>query len=201
MFDIEKGHPWPLGAHADARGVNFAVFSAHADRIELCLFDASGVHEQQRLNLPGRSRDVFHGFVPGLAPGCVYGLRAHGPWQPEQGHRFNPHKLLLDPCTRETIGRFEWRAEQFGGDQHTQDNAAWALKARVALPVEVTKDTHLYTPIERSVIYEMHVKGFTARHPHIPEPLRGTYAGLAHEAALDHLTQLLGLQHAHFFLP
>jgi glycogen operon protein len=94
---LRAGRPWPLGAQPDGQGVNFAVASAHADAIELCVFDAEGRREVARAPLPARSGDVFHGYLPGAAAGLVYGLRAHGPWQPERGHRFNPHKLLLDP--------------------------------------------------------------------------------------------------------
>ncbi len=111
------GRPWPLGAHADGQGVNFAVVSAHAEAIELCVFDAEGRREVARLPLPGRTNDVFHGHLPGAAPGLVYGLRAHGPWAPERGHRFNPNKLLLDPYARDIVGRFEWRDEQYDADR------------------------------------------------------------------------------------
>ncbi|MBN8489164.1 MAG: glycogen debranching enzyme GlgX, partial [Burkholderiales bacterium] len=101
-----EGRPEPMGALARDGGVNIAVFSQHAEAIELCVFDASGTRELRRYRLHGPYDQVFHGFLPGVGPGLVYGLRAHGPYQPEQGHRFNPHKLLLDPCAREIVGHF-----------------------------------------------------------------------------------------------
>ena len=134
---LHAGRPWPLGAHVVDGGVNFAVASNHATAMELCLFDADGRRELRRLVLPGHSADVWHGFLPGAGAGLVYGLRAHGPWRPDRGHRFNPHKLLLDPWAREIVGHFEWGVQHLGGDaqfpQHMdgRDNAAGALKARV----------------------------------------------------------------------
>jgi glycogen operon protein len=195
---MELGHPWPLGAHCDADGINFAVFSAHAQRIELCVFDTTGRHELQRLPLPGHTKDVWHGHLIGATPGLVYGLRAHGPWRPERGHRFNPNKLLLDPYARETVGSFEWRDEHFGADrQHAghmdgRDNAAYALKARVVDDAQHNwqGDHHPHVPLERSVLYELHVKGFTQLNPGVPEALRGTYAGLASDASIAHLKRL-----------
>ena len=136
-FTISEGQPWPMGAHWDGGGVNIAVFSANAQAIDLCLFDAAGSHETARLRLPGHSGDVWHGRIAGAAPGLVYGLRAHGPWRPDQGHRFNPTKLLLDPCAREVVGPFAWADEHFAADRghpkqmDARDNAAVALKARV----------------------------------------------------------------------
>jgi len=194
---ISAGQPWPLGAHWDGRGVNVAVFSAHAQRIELCLFDAGGQHELQRLTLPGHSHDVWHGYLPGARPGLVYGLRAHGPWRPERGHRFNPNKLLLDPYAREIVGRFAWRDPHFGADlrhaghMDTSDNAAHALKARIVDDsFDWQGDSHLHTPLADTVLYELHVKGFTVLNPAVPEAQRGTYAGLASDAAIAHLQRL-----------
>ena len=190
---MEEGRHEPLGAHVRDGGVNFAVFSEHAERIELCVFDAAGRQEVRRYALAGPDEGVFHGFLPGVGPGLVYGLRAHGPYRPEEGHRFNPHKLLLDPWAREIVGRFEWRAEHHGYELghpegprsfDRRDNAVQALKARVAEPLgpspaRANAPRHAATDI---VLYEVHVKGFSKTHPGIPEELRGTYAALAHPA-------------------
>ncbi|HSW08176.1 glycogen debranching protein GlgX [Aquabacterium sp.] len=197
---LQEGRHEPMGSHARDGGVNFAVFSDHAQRIELCLFDADGVRELRRYPLHGPHDGVFHGFLLDASPGLVYGLRAHGPYAPEQGHRFNRAKLLLDPAAREIVGAFRWREEHYGHtlghpDGHrsldARDNAALALKARVAPP-----DTHFaphggprLSPAQM-VLYEVHVKGFSQQHPGIPAELRGTYAGLAHPAALAHFKAL-----------
>ena len=128
-----SGRPWPMGADADATGVNFAVFSAHAQAIDVCVFDATGMHETARFRLPGHTGNVWHGRLEGARAGLVYGLRAHGPWHPDRGHRFNPTKLLLDPYAREIVGRFEWADEHFATDRvhprqmDTRDNSAGAL--------------------------------------------------------------------------
>ena len=162
---IGEGRPWPLGAHSDGEGVNFAVFSAHALGLDLCLFDESGQHELSRTPLPGHTRHVWHGHLPGATPGLIYGLRAHGPWRPDRGHRFNPNKLLLDPYAREIVGRFEWRDEHFGADpRHPQhmdprDNAPHALKARVIDGrFDWGDDRPPHIPPADTVLYELHVK-------------------------------------------
>lgn len=197
LREIRPGQPWPLGAHWDGAGVNVAVFAAHAQRVELCLYDDSGTRELQRLVLPGHAHDVWHGYLPGAGPGLVYGLRVHGPWRPERGHRHNPHKLLLDPYAREIVGRFEWRDEHFGADrQHPghmdmRDNGAFALKARVVDDrYDWGGDRHLHRPLAETVLYELHVKGFSKLHPGVPDAQRGTYAGLASDASIAHLQQL-----------
>ena len=201
---IETGRPWPMGARfevdASGPGVNFAVFSAHASQIELCLFDDSGLHETARLPLPAQTGDVWHGRVPGLLPGQVYGLRAHGPWRPDRGHRFNPHKLLLDPWAREIVspaGGFDWQAPHGGAErehpQHmdTRDNADQAHKARVVHDTfDWQGDAPPATPLADTVLYEMHVRGLTRQMPGVPEALRGSYAGLASDAAIAHLRRL-----------
>ena len=195
---LTSGQPWPLGSHWDGKGVNFAVFSAHAQAIDLCLFDRSGEHETARHRLPAHTSDVWHGYLPEAGPGLVYGLRAHGPWRPDRGHRFNASKLLLDPYTREVVGSFDWRDEQFGGDRKLplhpdiRDNAAFALKARVVddQAYDWEDDCAPQVALASTVIYELHVKGFSRLNSQIPPSLRGTYAGLAHDASVSHLKKL-----------
>jgi glycogen operon protein len=194
---LRQGQPWPLGASVDAAGVNFAVFSAHAAAIELCLYDDTGQTETARLMLPAHSGDVWHGHLGGAGAGLVYGLRAHGPWQPQHGHRFNPHKLLLDPCAREMVGQFEWDDRHRGqaGDDplrmDSRDNGALALKARVVHDrFDWQGDAAPATAWSDSVLYEVHVRGFSKLHPGVPEAQRGTYAGLASDAAIAHLQHL-----------
>lgn len=198
---LDEGRHEPFGAHPRDGGVNFAVFSEHAERIEICVFDSAGAREIKRYPLVGPHDGVFHGFLPGVGPGLVYGLRAHGPYAPEHGHRFNPHKLLLDPYAHEIVGRFAWKAEHHGYELghpegprsfDTRDNALHALKARVAepLPGPGPRASAPRHPPETVVLYEVHVKGFSKLHPGIPEALRGTYAALAHPAAIDHFKSL-----------
>ena len=193
---LQAGRPWPLGATVDAQGVNIAVFSAHATAIELCLYDERGEEEQARLPL-ARSGDVWHGHLAGAGAGLVYGLRAHGPWAPRQGQRFNPHKLLLDPYARETVGSFTWDGTHRGDraddpmQPDTRDNGTTALKARVVHDLfDWGGDAPPRTPWEHSVLYELHVRGFSKLHPGMPEAQRGTYAGLASDAAIAHLQRL-----------
>ncbi|WP_309680519.1 glycogen debranching protein GlgX [Polaromonas sp.] len=194
---LQSGQPWPLGASFDGLGVNFAVFSAHAQAMEVCLFDASGTHEVARLRLPAHTSDVWHGYLHGAQPGQIYGLRAHGPWRPDRGHRFDASKLLLDPYARDIVGEFAWRDEHFAGDrQHprhmdTRDNAAVALKARVTHDqFDWGGDRAPRTALADSVLYECHVKGFSKLNERVPPALRGTYAGLAHPASVAHLQRL-----------
>lgn len=198
---MKPGRCEPMGAQVRDGGVNFAVWSDHATRIELCVFDAAGQRELRRFDLHGPDDGVFHGFLPGAGPGLVYGLRAHGPYRPEDGHRFNPHKLLLDPNAREIVGRFEWRPEHHGyvlghpegaRSFDTRDNAATALKARVPAPSAEgpgVRDAPRHADRD-VVLYEVHVKGFSRQHPDIPAALRGTYAALAHPAAIAHFKAL-----------
>ncbi|WP_310383598.1 glycogen debranching protein GlgX [Roseateles sp.] len=167
------GRHEPLGATPRDGGVNFAVFSENASRIELCIFDAAGQGELRRYDLPGQHDGVFHGFLPELGPGLVYGLRAHGPYAPEHGHRFNPDQLLLDPYAREIVGP--------------------AQRARVAATLDGASSPRLNAPRHATadlVLYEVHVKGFSMQHPDIPATLRGSYAGLAHPAAIAHFKAL-----------
>ncbi len=195
------GRHEPMGSSPRDGGVNFAVFSQHAQRIELCLFDASAETELQRYDLFGPDDGVFHGFLPGVGPGLVYGLRAHGAYEPEAGQRFNPHKLLLDPNAREIVGNFVWHSQHHGfilghsdGAQSfdQRDNARNALKARVAAangpaPGFFNAPRHANADL---VLYEVHVKGFSKTHPDIEASLQGTYAGLAHPASIAHFKSL-----------
>ena len=190
------GLPWPLGAHWDGSGVNFALFSQFATSVILCLFDADGRRETARLTLRERTDQVWHGYLPGIAPGQLYGYRVDGPYDPDNGHRFNPHKLLLDPYAREIVGdvaadEMQFDDERFATTRDSRDNADSMLKSRV---VHDCFDWGDDRPPRRAwaetVLYEVHVKGFTRNHPEIPGALRGTYAGLASPAALAHLKKI-----------
>jgi isoamylase len=190
---IVPGRSGPLGATPDERGTNFAVASG-GDEVTLCLFDADGTETQ--LVMPDRDADVCHGFVPDVGPGQAYGFRVSGPFDPGRGLRYNPAKLLLDPYARAISGEVRFGPEVLG---HTVDDPSepssldsaehvpHSLVAPIVPPVAVPKPQHA---LADSIIYELHVRGFTATHPGVPEELRGTYAGLAHEAALQHLVDL-----------
>jgi glycogen operon protein len=195
----EPGRPWPLGVTFEEGGANVAVFSEHAHLVELCLFAADGGREIARLRLPGRTDHVHHGLVSGLRPGQVYGLRAHGPWAPARGHRFNPHRLLLDPYARALTGRFLWAgpnlvdpADPFALDP--RDSASFVPKGVMTGPAGPrppgSTGPRPAVSWDRTVLYELHVKGMTRRHPAVPAELRGTYLGLAHPAVLEHLLKL-----------
>ncbi len=196
---LAPGRRSPFGAHAVAGGVNLALWSDHALAIDWCLFDAAGTRELARHRLHRDADGVFHGFLAGAGPGLVYGLRAHGPHDARAGHRFNPAKLLLDPWAREIVGRFDWRPEHHGyglGQSPFEtlertDNAATALKARVAPPRPPADRARAprHAPADR-VLMELQVKSFSMRHPGIPPALRGSYAALAHPAALAHFHAL-----------
>jgi isoamylase len=195
---LESGSPQPLGANLNPRGVNFAVFSAHARRIELCLFDAAG-HETARIDLPSRTGDVWHGLLPARfgGAGTLYGYRVHGPYQPGDGHRFNPAKLLIDPCATALEGSVTWDPALCGAEPGSdampdeRDSARFVPKGRV---VDATFDwggvRAPSVPWRDTVLYELHVKGFTQRHPDVPDHLRGKYLGLAHPAVIDYLRKL-----------
>ena len=196
---MREGRPHPLGATWDGLGVNFALFSGHATKVELCLFDERGEREIERIELPEYTDEVWHGYLPDARPGTVYGYRVHGPYEPENGHRFNHHKLLLDPYARDVIGELRWGPEVFGyvleseDDRtfDTRDSAANMPKARVIDPAFTWgRERAPDVPWSRTVVYETHVKGFTKRHPALPESLRGTYAGLATPDCVAYLRDL-----------
>jgi glycogen operon protein len=196
----EPGRPWPLGATVAEGGVNFAVYSSVAEKVELCIFDRTGTRELRRLALPCRSDDVWHGFVPGLPAGTRYGLRVHGPYQPQQGLRCNPNKLLLDPYARALDRPLRGGAWQYaytlGGPARdlamdAADNGAGAAKCVVVDPAfDWGDDRRPDVPIEDTVFYEVHVRGFTKLMDEVPQGLRGTFAGLASEPAIAHLKRL-----------
>ncbi|MFA5581941.1 MAG: glycogen debranching protein GlgX [Paracoccaceae bacterium] len=194
------GSDFPLGAHWDASGVNFALFSANATKVELCLFDPTGRRELERIALPEYTHEVWHGYFPRIRPGQVYGYRVHGPYAPEEGHRFNPNKLLLDPYALKLKGNLRWHDALFGyrigharGDQSfdRRDSAFVMPKCVVIDPTHTWGgDDRPETPWTKTIIYEAHVKGMTARHPGLPEPIRGTFEGLADPYVIDHLVRL-----------
>ena len=197
---IWPGRPAPLGATWDGGGVNFALFSAHAEKVELCLFDRSGVREIARVALPECTDEVWHGYLPDGRPGLLYGYRVHGPYQPEGGHRFNPNKLVLDPYARALEGSLKWSDAHFGyrtGSARAdlsfdrRDNARGMPKCRV-VETEFSwgDDRALRRPWDETVIYEMHLRGFTMMHPAVPAPLRGTAAGLSSPEVVGHLRGL-----------
>ncbi|HEY8125412.1 MAG TPA: glycogen debranching protein GlgX [Methylocystis sp.] len=189
MSGLAEGTPEPLGVTPDASGANVAVFSAHAEAIELCLFDDAD-EEIARIKLPARSGDVFHGYIEALKEGQRYGFRAYGPDAPHAGQRFNPAKLLVDPYARALDRAFTLHPSLFAyGETMHADSAAYLPKAIVTKPApgESPRPKH---PWRDTIIYELHVKGFTALHPDVPQHLRGTFAGLAHEAAIAHLKRL-----------
>jgi isoamylase len=197
---IAEGIPYPLGATWNGVGVNFALFSAHATKVELCLFDATGREEIERIELPEYTDEVWHVFVPDLKPGAVYGYRVHGPYAPEEGHRFNPNKLLLDPYAKAHIGELEWAPEIFGytldhedGDLSfdERDSAPFVPKCKVVdANFSWTHPERNALPWERVIFYETHVRGFTMRHPAVPENLRGTFAGLGQQPVIDYIKGL-----------
>ncbi|MFS0852989.1 glycogen debranching protein GlgX [Microbacterium sp. 179-I 3D4 NHS] len=194
-LEIWPGSAYPLGATFDGQGTNFALFSEGAERVELCLFDEEG--NEERVRLTEVDAFVWHGYLPSVQPGQLYGYRVHGPYEPTEGKRFNPHKLLLDPYAKAVSGDIEWGQSVFGYDfgdpdsRNDDDSAAAMTKGVVVNPFfEWAGDRPPKTPYAQTVIYEAHVKGLTIRHPEVPEALRGTYAGIAHPAIIDHLVRL-----------
>ena len=194
------GKPYPLGTTWDGKGVNFALFSAHAEMVELCLFDSSGQREIERLVLPENTDQIWHGYVPGLWPGALYGYRVFGPYEPHIGHRFNHHKLLLDPYAKQFYGSLHLRDEHCGyqvGHSNadlsfdTRDNAHEMLKCVVVdTAFNWEGDRSLEIPWNQTIIYETHMRGFTIMHEGVPHHLRGTFAGMAHPEIIKYLKAL-----------
>jgi glycogen operon protein len=197
---VRAGRPDPLGATWDGAGVNFALFSSHATKVELCLFDPWGRREIERIALPEFTDEVWHGYLPDAHPGLLYGYRVHGPYDPQHGHRFNPHKLLIDPYAKALAGPIKWHDALFGyrvGSPRAdlsfdrRDSAHGMPKCRVIDPAfSWGDDRPPGRPWHDTILYEAHVRGFTKRHPDLPEPLRGTFAGLSHPAVIDYLVEL-----------
>ncbi len=198
---VWPGLPYPLGASWDGRGVNFALFSENAERVELCLFDSPDQpYESLRIPLPEQTDRVWHGYFPDIKPGQLYGYRVYGKYDPKKGLRFNPNKLLLDPYAKAIGKNLQWNDAVYGYrirdpkldlSFDERDSAPYAPRAQV-IDTAFTwgNDQLLRTPFHKTIIYEMHVRGFTKMMPGVPEALRGTYAGLASEAAINHLLKL-----------
>ena len=197
---LSAGHPYPLGAHSDGLGVNFAVFSAHAHQIEVCIFDERGRKELRRYPLPECTDEVWHGYLPDARPGLVYGLRAHGPYDPDNGHRFNPNKLLLDPYARKLQGQLRWSDALFGyRTGHAKadlsfdrrDSASCMPKSVVAHDgFNWAGQTSPRIPWSDTVIYEMHVKGVSMLRDDVPDVFAGTWSALADPFFIDHLNKI-----------
>ena len=192
------GKPYPLGSTAHKKGTNFALFSEGAEHVDVCLYDADG-NETDCIRLMERTAFVWHGFVSGIKPGQLYNYRVYGPWDPEHGMRFNPAKSLVDPYAKAIAGQIDWKAPIFPYDVASgdplkideQDSARGVPKSVVIHdPFDWSDDSRPEIPLPDSVIYEMHVKGFSFRNPDIPENLRGTYAGLGHPASIEYLKNL-----------
>jgi glycogen operon protein len=200
-FRVREGSPFPRGATWDGKGTNFAVFSEHATKVELCLFGARGKKEIQRIALPEFTNQVWHGYLPDVIPGTIYGFRVHGPYEPDAGHRFNPNKLLLDPYACAHYGQLNWNPAVFGyqmetGDDTTFDERDSAPFMPKCMVVDQGFDWHEGKsgrhpiPWDDTIIYETHVRGFTKLHPAVPEKQRGTYAGLCTKEVLDYIKSL-----------
>jgi isoamylase len=211
---IWPGQPYPRGATWDGAGVNFSLFSENAEKVELCIFDAQGRHEVQRIEVRERTDGNWHCYLPEARPGLLYGYRVYGPYDPERGHRFNPHKLLIEPYAKHLQGGLVWSDAHFGyrtGNAKAdlsfdrRDSAAGTPKCRVIDPAFTWGDDRPpAVPWHDTVIYEAHVRGISMQHPDVPAQLRGTYAGLATAPIIDHLVRLgvtaVELMPVHFFV-
>ncbi len=205
---IKEGLPYPRGAAWDGKGTNFAIFSANATKIELCIFDEKGERQIDRIELPECTNQIWHGYLPDVGPGTMYGYRVHGPYEPDAGHRFNPNKLLLDPYAVAHTGELKWDPAIFGYQMESMDDLTFDERDSAPfMPKAVVVDpnfdwsgspgrdrrgsrAHLAVAFDDTIIYEMHVRGYTKKHPAVPEHLRGTYAGLATKEVLDSIKSL-----------
>ncbi len=197
---VWPGRPYPLGATWDGEGVNFGLFSEHAERVELCLFDPKGRRQLECIALREQTDQVWHCYLPDARPGLLYGYRVHGPYDPQAGMRFNPKKLLLDPYARSIAGTLRWSDAHFGYrvGSRREDLAADDRDSAFGMPkCQVVDSAFTWgddrrpnTPWNETVIYELHVKGLTIHHPDVPPQLRGKYAALATPPVLEHLRRL-----------
>jgi glycogen operon protein len=211
---VSEGLPYPLGATWDGSGVNFAIFSANATKVELCLFDADGQEEIERIALPEFTNEIWHGYLPDARPGTLYGYRVHGPYEPQNGHRFNHNKLLIDPYAKQISGELQWDDALFGytighedGDLSfdERDSAPFMPRCRVIDPAFTWGDTAKpKVPWENTVFYETHVRGFSKRHPSVPESERGTFAAFHQNDVVEYIRSLgvtsVELMPVHYFL-
>jgi glycogen operon protein len=193
------GSAFPLGATWTGLGVNFALFSANATKVELCLFDEQGDREIERIALPEFTDEVWHGFLPDARPGTIYGYRVHGPYEPEDGHRFNANKLLLDPYAKAVVGNLDWDPAVFSYRMETgddlsfddRDSAPYMPRCRVIDPAFTWGEERApRIPWDRTIVYELHVRGYTKLHPSVPEELQGTFRGLTEPVVLDHMRRI-----------
>ena len=200
-LEVKEGFPFPRGATWDGAGVNFALFSANATKVEVCLFDEKGEREIERIQLPEYTDEIWHGYVPDIGPGTLYGYRVHGPYAPEEGQRFNPNKLLLDPYACAHFGELKWDPALFGytvGSEQAdlsfdeRDSAPFMPKCIVVDPAFewIEKTTRYQVPWDRTIVYEAHVRGFTKLHPAVPEHERGTFAGMSHAKVIEYIKSL-----------
>jgi glycogen operon protein len=200
-INVLPGRPFPLGATWDGQGTNFSLYSEVATGVELCLFDARDPRQEYgRASLSEKTANVWHGYLPGIRPGQLYGYRVHGPYEPERGLRFNPAKLVLDPYAKAVSGSVDWTAPVFGyqlGDPRADlsldsSDSSWGVAKAVVVDPHFDWDGDRLprTPLHRTVIYEVHVKGFTIKHPGVPDHQRGTYAGLSAPAVIEYLQRL-----------
>jgi isoamylase len=197
---VWPGLPYPLGGTWDGRGTNFALFSAHAEKVELCLFDESGRTELARMQLPEYTHEIWHGYFPDIRPGQLYGYRVYGPYSPHEGHRFNHHKLLIDPYARALVGGLKWSDTHYGytighDDKDLsfdkRDSAPYTPKCRVIDPAFTWgDDSPPRTPWDRTVIYELHPRGYTMKHPSVAHVHRGTFEGLSAPDVVSYLSAL-----------
>jgi len=211
---VSEGLPYPLGATWDGSGVNFAIFSANATKVELCLFDADGQEEIERIALPEFTNEIWHGYLPDARPGTLYGYRVHGPYEPEHGHRFNHNKLLIDPYAKQISGELKWDDALFGytighedGDLSfdERDSAPFMPRCRVIDPAFTWGNTAKpNVPWENTVFYETHVRGFSKQHPSVPESERGTFAAFHQNDVVEYIRSLgvtsVELMPVHYFL-